>query len=230
MKIAGLQKLTLIDYPGRPACTIFLAGCNLRCPWCHSPDLVLKEENKKVPQIEKEDLFDFLNRRTNVLEGVVICGGEPTIHPQLPKLIKEISSLGYKVKLDTNGTNPEMLARIVDNELVDYIAMDVKAPLDKYKEVTGIEPDPKKIRKSISIIQKMNRYEFRTTLVPNLHDKESLISILKEIEGSKNFYLQKFRGKRTLDSDFQGKSGFTKKEMKRFKQLAKKYVKNCQIR
>ena len=230
MKIAGLQKLTLIDYPGRPACTIFLAGCNLSCPWCHSPDLVLKEKIKKVPQIEKEDLFEFLRKRRSVLEGVVICGGEPTVHGELPKFIKEISSLGYKVKLDTNGTNPEMIKRIVEDDLVDYIAMDLKAPLNKYKELVGTSPDPEKIRRSIAMIKKMDDYEFRTTLIPNVHNKESLILILEEIEGVKNFYLQNFRGKRTLSSEFEGKSGFTKKEMKKFKEVAQKYVQNCQIR
>ncbi len=230
MKIAGLQKLTLIDYPGLPACTVFLAGCNLRCPWCHSPDLVLEENIKKAPQIEKEDLFDFLRERNSVLEGVVICGGEPTIHKELPQLIKEVASLGYKVKLDTNGTNPEMIKKIISDGFVDYIAMDIKAPLDKYEEVTGKDPGADKLRESISKIRKIEDYEFRTTLIPDFHDRKALKLILKEVEGVKKYCLQNFRGKRTLNPDFEGKSGFTKKEMKDFKRLAQKYVKNCQIR
>ncbi len=230
MKIGGLQKLTLIDYPGKPACTIFLAGCNLECSWCHSPALVVEEEIKEAPEIKKEEFFDFLKQRKDVLEGVVICGGEPTVNPDLPKLIEEIKELDYSVKLDTNGTNPEMVAELIKKELIDYVAMDLKAPLKKYKKVTGVSVSPDLLKKSISIVRRLDDYEFRTTLVPGIHDEESVVKIAKEIEGATNYFLQNFRGKRTISDKFQGRNSFTKKEMEEFKSLAQKYVQNCQIR
>ncbi|MGM0439077.1 MAG: anaerobic ribonucleoside-triphosphate reductase activating protein [Patescibacteria group bacterium] len=230
MKIGGLQKLTLIDYPGKPACTIFLAGCNLNCPWCHSPDLVVEEKIKKAPEIKKQEFFDFLKKRENVLEGVVICGGEPTVNSDLPELIEEIVDRGYAVKLDTNGTNPQMIERLVKEGLVDYIAMDIKAPFERYKEATGVSVDPKLLRKSISIIQRLDDYEFRTTFIPGLLTKEDLPLMLKEIEGAENYFLQNFRGKRTVNDDYQGKDSFTKEEMKELRKIAEEYVKNCEIR
>ena len=230
MKIGGLQKLTLIDYPGKPACTVFLAGCNLRCPWCHSPDLVAEQRVEKIKEIKREDFFNFLKKRREVLEGVVICGGEPTVNNKLPDFIRDISTLGYSVKLDTNGTNPEMLKKIIEEGLIDYVAMDVKAPLNRYEELFGFNIEADDLRRSISLIKSLKNYEFRTTLVPGIHNQETLVKIMKEVEGSKNFYLQNFRGKKTLSSNLEGGDGFSKKEMKEFKRIAKKYVKNCKIR
>lgn len=201
MKIGGLQKLTLIDYPGLPGCTVFLAGCDFRCPWCHSSDLVLSEKIAKLPQIKKEDFFNFLKKRTKVLEGVVICGGEPTIHQELPDFIKKIVALGYKVKLDTNGSIPEMLAKVIP--LVDYIAMDVKAPLYKYSSFVGVSVDPNKLKRSIEMIKKMKDYEFRTTVLP-IHSEKDLLEIVDEIKGAKRYYLQKFEKSNTVDPAFSG--------------------------
>lgn len=139
MKIGGLQKLTLIDYPSKLACTVFLYGCNFRCPWCYSPELVLPEKQNDLREISQKNFFDFLKERKGQLEGIVLCGGEPTIHPELPKLCQGIKKMGYLVKLDTNGSNPGMLKELVSQKLVDYIAMDVKAPKEKYPEVIGFK-------------------------------------------------------------------------------------------
>ena len=230
MKIGGLQKLTLIDYPGKPACTVFLAGCNLECSWCHSPDLVVPGAIKEAPEICWDDFFSFLEDRKDVLEGVVICGGEPTVNSQLPDFIQEIKDLGFDVKLDTNGTNPQMLAKLIKKGLLDYVAMDIKAPLNDYRKATGVSVDPDLLRKSISIIRRLDDYEFRTTFVPGIHNKENLLEMLKEIEGAKKYFLQNFRGKVTVDQNLKGESGFEKEKMEEFKSLAQKYVQNCQIR
>ena len=131
MIIAGLQKTTLIDYPGKIACVVFLAGCNFRCPWCYSSELVLPLKIVKQPRISEKEFFDFLRQRQGLLEGVVICGGEPTINKELPQFIEKIKNLGYSVKLDTNGSNPEMLKDLVNAKLIDYVAMDIKASLRK---------------------------------------------------------------------------------------------------
>ncbi len=230
MKIGGLQKLTLIDYPQKPACTVFLAGCNFSCPWCHSPTLVVPKEIEKAPEVEKEYFFNFLEKRKNVLEGVVICGGEPTIHKKLPDFIKKIKNFGYSVKLDTNGSNPEMLQKLIKESLLDYVAMDIKAPLTDYKKATGIDIDSRIIKKSIDLIMTMDDYEFRTTVVPGIHTEEDLISIAKEIKGAKNYFLQTFRNKRTISDDYQKKDIFTEAEMEKLKEKIKKYIKNCQLR
>ncbi len=229
MKIAGLQKLTLIDYPGKPACTVFLAGCNLRCPWCHSPDLVIPEAAEEVPEIE-EDFFGFLKKRKKVLEGVVICGGEPTVNRGLDDFIEKIKDLDYEVKLDTNGTDPKTLERLIKRELLDYVAMDLKAPPGNYKGVTGVDVDPAVLRESIFLVKGMNNYEFRTTVVPGIHDQKKLLKILEEIKGAKKYFLQNFRGKITVDKSFQDKEGFSPERMEKFKSLAQKYVQSCKIR
>ncbi len=168
MKIGGLIKFTLIDFPGRPAAVIFTQGCNLRCRYCHNPELVYP--HLFTEPAPTEEIMSFLQRRQGSLDGVVISGGEPTLHDDLPAFISQIKELGYAVKLDTNGTRPEMLQELIDKKLVDYIAMDLKAPLDKYVLITGIETNPEIILKSMDIIRQSGlEYEFRTT-----YDKEVL--------------------------------------------------------
>ena len=153
MQIGGLQKLTLIDYPGRLAATVFLCGCNFHCPWCYSSELVLPEKIKNQPKISEKEFFDFLNERKNLLEGVTICGGEPTVNKDLPQFCKKIRRLGYFVKLDTNGSNPEMLEELINNKLIDYVAMDVKLPKERYPEIYGKRVKIKNIEKSINILK-----------------------------------------------------------------------------
>lgn len=194
MQIGGLEKLTLIDYPGKIACTVFLIGCNFRCPFCYSSELVLPEKIKKQPIISEKEFFAFLKQRKSLLEGVVICGGEPTIHKDLPVFIKKIKKLGFLVKLDTNGSNPEMLKMLISKRLVDYVAMDVKAPKEKYERLTGVPIDLKKIEKSIEMISEhAPAYEFRTTFVPELLTKEDIVEIAHWLRGAELYYLQQFK-------------------------------------
>jgi len=209
VKISGEQKTTLIDYPGRVAATVFLSGCNFRCPWCYSPELVLPEKIKKQPKISEEGFFKFLKERKGLLDGVVICGGEPTINNNLPDFIKKIKKLGYLIKLDTNGSNPRMLKNLIDKKLIDYVAMDVKLPKERYCEIAGMldcqdNEILKNIEKSINILKEgMVDYEFRTTVVPTIHKKEDIIKIAKWIRGAKRYYLQNFRPEKTIDKKFE---------------------------
>lgn len=196
MHIVGLLKTTLLDYPGCVAATIFLSGCNMRCPFCHNMNLVTYDgSSTEIYEYSISEVMEFLKKRRGVLDGVCITGGEPTINPDLDDLIREIKSFGYKVKLDTNGTNPQMLLSLIDRKLIDYVAMDVKASLDKYSLVSGVtDIDIKNITKSIDILINSNiESEFRTTLISDFHTKEDIISIGKLIKGAKRYYLQSFK-------------------------------------
>ena len=208
MTIGGLQKVTLVDYPGRLACTVFLSGCNFRCPFCYSKELVLDQEIKNHPQISEDYFFDFLTGKKGLLDGCVICGGEPTIHGEaLIEFLRKINKLGFLIKLDTNGTHPEVIKRLIDEKLVDYIAMDIKAPLikEKYEEACGMVVDISKIKESISIIKDSGvEYEFRTTVVPGIHTAEDIIKIANDIAPASKYFVQRFRGEKgTLDKRFE---------------------------
>lgn len=204
IKIGGLQKTTLIDFPGRVAATVFISGCNFRCPFCYSSELVLPEKIKEHPLLLVEDFFEFLKERVGLLEGVVVCGGEPTINKDLPDFLEKIKELGFLVKLDTNGSNPEMLESFIKKGLVDYVAMDVKAPKEKYIETVKGDAILKNIERSINIL-KQGRvdYEFRTTVVPGIHTKEDIIKIVEWIKPAKRYFLQNFKGEKTIDSKFE---------------------------
>ena len=245
MVIGGLQKFSLLDYPGKMAAIVFTLGCNFRCHFCYNPMLVRPErkagrlknsllgnQQKDHTLIKEDGLFDFLEERKNKLEAVVITGGEPTFHKDLPEFIKRIKDLGYLVKLDTNGTNPEMLKKLIGGKLIDYIAMDMKAPKDKYEKVAGWRVDFKKIEKSVKIIKEGGLpYEFRTTLVPGLLEKEDIAKIGLIIKGAENWFLQKFKSEVALvDESFQGLSPFKDKEMEEMVGIGKKYVKRCEAR
>jgi len=208
MKIGGLQRITLLDYPGHLACVVFLTGCNFRCPWCYSSELVLPEKIAKQPVMEQSDFFNFLKQRKDQLEGVVICGGEPTINPDLPAFCRQIKKMGYKIKLDTNGSNPTMLKELLKKRLVDYLAMDVKASLKKYPSAVGFEGCSNNyladnIQKSVDLLkQGLVDYEFRTTFVPGMHTKEDIADIVKWLKPAKKYFLQHFRPEKTLDPIF----------------------------
>lgn len=193
MKISGLNKLTLLDYPKHTACTVFLPGCNFTCPFCHNASLVLRPGTQ--PEITREELFAFLNKRKTILEGVCITGGEPTLQRDLPDLIRDIKALGFDVKLDTNGTNPDMLEALFDKGLVDYVAMDVKNSADLYAMTVGWEKvDVATIQRSIDLIMaRAKDYEFRTTVMPELHTKESIARMGEMIKGAKRAFLQAYR-------------------------------------
>ena len=236
MKIGGLQKLTLIDFPNTLACTVFLSGCNFRCPWCYSPELVLPEYIKLQPEIKEADFFDFLKSKKGLLDGAVICGGEPTIHEELPFFCSKIKNLGYKVKLDTNGSNPEMLEKLFKQKIVDYVAMDVKAPKESYPKTVGFEGASgyylvDKIEKSIALLKNNDvDYEFRTTIVPGVHTQEDIIKIANWIKPAKKYFLQNFRPEKTLDPSFEAYSPFEEKEMYQIKECVAPFFDISQVR
>lgn len=240
MIIGGLEKLTLLDYPDHLAAIIFTQGCNFRCHFCYNPMLVLPltgedlkiKKEKGFSPLSTEDLFLFLKERFGRLEGVVITGGEPTMHPDLPSFIKQIKDIGYLVKLDSNGTNPEMLKELINEKLIDYIAMDLKAPLDKYEETTGVKLDYNNIKKSVKIITKSGLpYEFRTTVVPGLLVSDDFDKMGELIKGASKWYLQNFKSDTDLvDANYKQQKGYTAKDMKAFAEIGKKYVSLCEVR
>jgi pyruvate formate lyase activating enzyme len=229
VKIGGFQKTTLIDYPGKVACTIFLSGCNLRCPWCYSKELVLPEEIKKQPEFSEEEIFSFLKKRQGLLQGVVICGGEPTIQKDLFLFISKIKEMGFLVKLDTNGTNPETLKELIKENFIDYVAMDIKLPKEKYQKILGISGDI--IEESINILKNSNlEYEFRTTVVPTIHEKKDIIEIAKWISPQDKYFIQNFNSQKTIDQKFENMKGFTQEELLEIKESISPYFKIVEIR
>ena len=192
MVINGFQKLTLLDYPGRVACTIFTAGCNMRCPFCHNASLVTHIDNDNT--FSTEEVLDYLKKRQGILEGVCITGGEPLLQPDIKEFITEIKKLGYAVKLDTNGTFPEKLKELVNEGLVDYVAMDIKNSKAKYKETAGINNlDLSKIEESVDFLINGNMdFEFRTTIVSEFHTVEDIQDIVVWIRGAHKYFLQNF--------------------------------------
>ncbi len=233
MEIGGLQKTTLIDYPGKIACTIFLIGCNFRCPFCYSAELVLPEKIKNQPRIDEKELFRFLKERREYLEGVVICGGEPTIHSDLSDFLLQIKKMGYLIKLDTNGTHPDVIKKLIDKKLVDYIAMDIKAPLEeeKYAVASGVKVDLEKIRQSIALIKNSGiDYEFRTTVVPTIHQLEDLLNIAQAIAPAQKFYLQNFRPEKTLNENLLQVKPFSETDLEMILEKIKNLFEECRIR
>ncbi len=242
MIIGGLEKFTLIDYPEHLAAVVFTQGCNFRCHFCYNPMLVvpLHERNDKLQNtaheagsenghslITEDDLFIFLKSRIGKLDAVVISGGEPTLHNDLPEFIQKIKKLDFKVKLDSNGTNSIMLQRLLDKNLLDYVAMDIKAPVDKYNTVTGAQVDMAEIKKSIEILKQQKiAYEFRTTIVPGLHVMEDIAKMGVMIQGADKWYLQQFRGEGQLvNKDFENQQSFSDQEFLQMLKIAKQYVK-----
>lgn len=216
MKLGGLERLTLIDYPGKVATTVFTVGCNFRCPYCYSSEIVIPEKIKNQPIIPEKDFFDFLDDRKDLLEGVVVCGGEPTIHQDLLVFIKKIKEKNFFVKIDTNGSNPEVLNNLIKNKLIDYVAMDIKGPKEKYELMTGLKGQwdktmMEKIEKSINILKNSKiDYEFRTTVVPDILKKEDIFKIANWIKPAKKYYLQNYRAEKvTIDPEFMKKKPYS---------------------
>lgn len=221
-KLAGLQKTTFIDYPEKIACIVFTQGCNFRCGYCHNPELF---ENKE-PVLSVPAFFEFLNKRKGKLDGVVITGGEPTLHGKdLIEFIKEVKSFGFLVKLDTNGTHPDVLQELLNENLLDYIAMDIKAPLAKYKTITQTDIDTKIIKKSIDMIMNSGvDYEFRTTIVKSQLSVEDLRQIGELIQGAKRYYMQKFLATKILDETLMSEESYTDEEFKNLRTILEEYV------
>jgi len=228
--LKGYLPSTLIDWPGKISAVIFVAGCNFRCGFCHNPELVIFDPQEKG--LELEPLLEDLKKRKKWLDGVVITGGEPTLYQDLPLLIKKIKALGFLVKLDTNGTNFKMLKDLVSKKLIDYVAMDIKAPLEDYPKTIGVAKfNWQAVKKSVEFLLKDQvDYEFRTTLVPELIGKEELKKIGQWIKGAKRYYLQPFRPLKTLDPAFQQKRSYLKKELDSLLKIIKPYVQEAAIR
>ena len=228
MRIQGLQKTTLLDYPEKVACTVFTAGCNFRCPFCHNASLVVDIPNET--QITEEAFFSFLNKRQGILDGVCVTGGEPLLHPDISEFIRKIKELGYSVKLDTNGSFPEKLKYLVEERLVDYVAMDIKNSLDTYDVTTGTDGRfLNAIEESVAFLKEGHvPYEFRTTVTKDFHTKEQFEKIGQWIRGAEKYFLQPF-----VDSgDLIGSKicGCDEEEMKEFLSIVKTYVPNVKFR
>jgi len=232
MIIGGIQKNTLIDYPGKIAATIFVSGCNFRCPWCYNKDLVLPEEIVKYPPIPLEEIYKFLEERKGFLEAVVLCGGEPTIYEDIIDFVKQIKDMDYLVKLDTNGSNPEILQTMINNRLLDYVAMDIKAPKEKYEKVAGAGVNIKDIEKSIAILKESKiDYEFRTTVVPELITKKDILRIAEWLNPAKKYVLQNFQSKdKIVDSNFCKLKSYPDKYLKDIQKEIMTCFDICEIR
>lgn len=222
MNIKGFIKTSLLDYPGKIAATIFMGGCNFRCPFCHNLPLVLRPE-KEGPQ-SFEYIMKYLDKRKNVLEGVCISGGEPTLSPELPVLCEQIKGLGYEIKLDTNGSRPDVLKKLHEKHLIDYVAMDIKAAPKNYLKAAGVEsPDMQKIDETIGfLISGKSEYEFRTTVVKGLHTEEDFKEIAEWIKGARIYYLQAYRKSENVENSEY--STFSKNEMEQFLKLVEPNV------
>ena len=228
MKICGLNKTTLLDYPSHVAATVFVGGCNFRCPFCHNKDLVLC--TGPIPEIPLQEVLSFLKRRRGILSGVCITGGEPTLHPQLPAFIKTIKDFGYCVKLDTNGTNPGMLKELLADGLPDCIAMDIKSDREHYAQAAGVKAlDLAPIQTSIDLIRSSGiSYEFRTTVVRELHNAEILSGIAEWLDGSHVYFLQNYRENENVIAP--GFTSYTKQELETFLPLFEGHIGRTDIR
>ena len=230
MLLKGLQKLTLLDFPGKIACTVFSGGCNLRCPFCHNASLVLGERVKSTPTLPEEEFFSFLSKRVNVLEGVCVSGGEPTLAEDLLPFLEKIKKLGFAVKLDTNGTRPDVLSEAINSGLVDYVAMDIKNSKEGYAKTVGLSDfDLSDVILSTEILMggKVD-FEFRTTLVRELHSEEDIRSIGEWLSGDEKYFIQTFRD--SGDLILNTFSGYAEKETEYLLKLLKAYIPNAQIR
>ena len=229
MLIAGLQKSSLLDYPEKIAAVVFTCGCNFRCDYCHNPDILM--DFRSDAACDEQHVLDFLNSRKGKLDAVVVSGGEPTLQKDLPEFFKKIKSRGFLTKLDTNGTNPDVVKKLVHKGLVDYIAMDIKAPVEKYHLITNTCTDIEKIKESIDFIMNCGvDYEFRTTVVKSSLDEKDLENIGKTIKGAKRYYLQKFVATKTLNPAFAFETTYSTQEFEHIKSLLLPCVKEVFVR
>jgi len=228
MDITGLQKTTLLDYPGKIACTVFFAGCNFRCPFCHNASLVTTD-HRPQPLMDDEALLAFLATRRRKLDGVCITGGEPTLQPELPQLLRKIRDMGFSVKLDTNGSRPAVLKQLVNDGLVDYVAMDIKSSPENYDRLCGTPTDLEAIRESAAFLMADSvDHEFRTTLVKPLHTQQDMISIGRWLRGAKRYFLQQFVDSGDLIGS--GMEAFSAKEMESLRQAVLPLIPQTSLR
>jgi pyruvate formate lyase activating enzyme len=230
MNIKGLQKVSLLDFPGGICSTIFVGGCNLRCRYCYNRDLVLNPGS--IPVISTDEIFAFLGSKSSLLDGVCVSGGEPTLQEELPDFLMEIKKMGLKVKLDTNGTRPEVISRLLDEDVLDYIAMDVKGPLAKYSYITGNNTAHSKLKETIALLKNSRvEQEFRTTVIPGLLKEEDLLSIAKEIAGCRRYVLQQFSPRSSIiDPALLSLKPYSREKVAEMARMCHKYVETLELR
>lgn len=227
MKIAAFQKFSMIDYPEKLSAVVFTQGCNFRCPYCHNPELV--HPHLFTEPIPEKEVFDLLKKRIGKLDAVTVTGGEPTLHKDLILFLSQVKEMGFLVKLDTNGTNPEMLKLLLMHRLIDFVAMDVKAPLLRYQELTRSKVDSIPILESIDLIKKSKiKHEFRTTVVKNLLSENEIGEISKLLGAKANYVVQNFKPTKTLDTSFMKRESFSQTDLTKLKLMP--YLENLTIR
>lgn len=225
--IGGIQKFSTVDFPGFAVAAIFTIGCNMRCGYCHNPELVLPEQY--VDTIPEQDILDFLATRIGKLDGVAISGGEPTMQEDLPNFIRKIKAMGFLVKLDSNGTNPDMLEALIDDGLIDFVAMDIKGSIERYSQIAARPVDTTAIQRSIDIIKTRIPHEFRTTIVRTQLTPEDFEGIGKMVEGADRFALQYFQPGTTVSPQFHRAKSFIDAEMEQARAIMSNYVKECVV-
>jgi len=225
MNIAGFEKVSFIELPGKVSSIVFTQGCNYKCVYCHNFNLIPFETNKNL--INEEKIFDYLEKRRGFVDAVTVTGGEPTLQSDLKQFLKKIKELGYFVKLDSNGTNPIILKEVIDEGLVDYIAMDIKASLEKYDEIVQTKVNEQNIKKSIKLLMNFGSYEFRTTVFPSL-DSSDFHKIGELIKGADVYFIQQFRNKNTLAAG--DVEPYSKQKLFEFADIMKNYVKKVTVR
>ena len=229
MKIKGMIEASFLDWDGKIVTTLFVPKCNFRCPYCQNWELIEHPEN--FEEIDFERIKKFLLSHKDFIDGVCVTGGEPTIYEDLPDFIKKIKELGFLVKLDTNGSKPRMIKKLIDEKLVDYIAMDMKAPFEKYDAAGGVKVDVESIKRSIEIIMNSKiEYEFRTTAVPGITDESDIENIAASVRGAKKYVLQQFIPKNAMDEKLRNITPYKKDVFEKMMEKAKKYVKNARMR
>ena len=228
MNISGIQKLTLLDFPGKLACTVFTSGCNFRCPFCHNASLVLPGMSD---HIDEQEVFSFLKKREGILEGVCITGGEPCLQPDLETFIRKVRDIGFAVKLDTNGSFPEKLSSLLEKGLLDYVAMDIKTSKERYPEVCGVQNERlfENVEKSVEILKSSSvPHEFRTTTARELQTKEDFEKIGRWLSGEKRYFIQQYEASGELVGDEM--TPYEKEELTEFVKVMKNFVENVEIR
>ena len=235
MEFKGFQKTSLIEYPGKIVSVVFTAGCNFRCPFCQNPELVLNPDS--LPSVSSKEVVSHLISKKKWLDGLAITGGEPMIHQALSGFIDKVKEEGFLIAIETNGTNPQMLRDLIADKLIDYVALDIKAPLvwEKYKKTAGINDEDlfRKVKESVEFLLELKLdidYEFRTTVVPGLIEEEDILAIARQIKGAKRYVLQQFLPRTTLDKQYECLKPYSKEVLEKMSQRAESYVDICQVR
>lgn len=229
MKIKGFQKTSLIDYKPYLASVVFVGGCSFRCRYCYNPDLVLNPN--AIPDISEKEVFDYIESKKEFIDGVCITGGEPCIYPDVAEFCRKLKSKGFLVKMNTNGSRPDVLKKLIDERLIDKVAMDIKSSFDNYDEVAGIPVDKEKITESINLIMNSGiEYSFNTTVIPSIVDKKEIFKIARMIKGAKKYNLNNFKSNvKLVGNELENTKTFNKSELEELKKIAQEYVQNTEL-